>query len=383
MLYIHGRQPFVLPPSIEIETDPNGCRLVWTSCSLLGIPVQSELSALIFQKSLRMKDIKGIQQVDEIIKDVEDSESMLHRGNEEDVSKPNKQMPGESDGGHQDVVNLLGVDTQRVSSFVESSKEIFGSTVVMTIAVITLVNLIDWVSTIAGFLVPFLLIPLNSAISKGYVTSSTQIMNIRDQKSRVVAEALAGIRQIKFTAAEDRWEKRIGTIRERELAMQWRILKFAISIRTSWTSVPILLGMVSLGTYGWINGGASAAVTFTTLTIFRQIERSLGVIPLALTEGANALISCKRIQAHLHSQEIRQSKESGERIAFEDACISWPSQHLGSNQFVLQHLNLEFPAGELSVIYGETGSGKSLLLTAILQEVEIISGKVYTPKGQP
>jgi len=34
-----------------------------------------------------------------------------------------------------------------------------------------------------------------------------------------------------------------------------------------------------------------------------------------------------------------------------------------------------------SVIHGKTGSGKSLLLAAIIGEAEVIAGKVYTPKS--
>lgn len=48
---------------------------------------------------------------------------------------------------------------------------------------------------------------------------------------------------------------------------------------------------------------------------------------------------------------------------------------------MLRNVNLVFPAGKLSVISGKTGSGKSLLLAAVLGEVDKLAGVVKVPRA--
>ncbi|KAF1734922.1 ATP-dependent bile acid permease [Beauveria bassiana] len=47
--------------------------------------------------------------------------------------------------------------------------------------------------------------------------------------------------------------------------------------------------------------------------------------------------------------------------------------------FALSHVNLDFPLNALSIVTGSTGSGKSLLLAALLEEASIRSGRVLRP----
>lgn len=48
--------------------------------------------------------------------------------------------------------------------------------------------------------------------------------------------------------------------------------------------------------------------------------------------------------------------------------------------FNLTDLNVNFPLGKLSVVTGPTGSGKTACLTALLGEMELLSGKSFLPK---
>jgi len=96
----------------------------------------------------------------------------------------------------------------------------------------------------------------------------------------------------------------------------------------------------------------------------------------------DAYVSLKRIGEYLEGPEKDDSiVEPAEHVAFKDATISWPADGEVEDLFTLRHLNLQFPNGELSVVSGRTGSGKSLLLAAILGEVEVLSGKITAPRS--
>ena len=97
----------------------------------------------------------------------------------------------------------------------------------------------------------------------------------------------------------------------------------------------------------------------------------------------DAYVSLKRIGEYLDGPEKDLALvEPAETVAFKDATISWPADSDEvEDLFTLRHVNIEFPNGELSVISGRTGSGKSLLLAAILGEVELLSGQITAPRS--
>jgi ABC-type multidrug transport system fused ATPase/permease subunit len=128
-------------------------------------------------------------------------------------------------------------------------------------------------------------------------------------------------------------------------------------------------------------------------------------------------VSVKRIQDFLAEDEVpdwvsslkrhASSDEEPTKIGFENATLRWNSGNqpdttvkktaavsLGSSTssgestaveeppvFSLSDLHVDFPLGKLSVITGPTGSGKTAILTALLGEMELLSGKSYLPKN--
>ncbi|KAL9608042.1 MAG: hypothetical protein Q9167_007098 [Letrouitia subvulpina] len=108
---------------------------------------------------------------------------------------------------------------------------------------------------------------------------------------------------------------------------------------------------------------------------------SLAIIPEITAEALEAWVSLKRIGDYLQAPEIEAFTIPSKDISFESAAITWPSDDLSedSNRFILRDLSFKFPEGELSVISGPTGSGKSLLLASILGEVERLSGTIKVP----
>ncbi|RUP45403.1 glycosyl hydrolases family 2, TIM barrel domain-containing protein, partial [Jimgerdemannia flammicorona] len=55
------------------------------------------------------------------------------------------------------------------------------------------------------------------------------------------------------------------------------------------------------------------------------------------------------------------------------------SSNRSKQAFQLRGLNLNFPVGELSIVCGPTGAGKTSLLMALLGEMDLVAGYVYLP----
>jgi ABC-type transport system involved in cytochrome bd biosynthesis fused ATPase/permease subunit len=66
--------------------------------------------------------------------------------------------------------------------------------------------------------------------------------------------------------------------------------------------------------------------------------------------------------------------------SFTNATLSWSKPEAEDNQFQLKELDIRFSKGELNLIVGPIGSGKSSLLLALLGEMRVNSGKFHLPR---
>ena len=283
----------------------------------------------------------------------------------------------------QSTVNLIGVDGKRVSDF-SSYQNFFPDSLFKLIVSLTfLISLLGWKPLAAGFTSMLVIMPFNIYFSKCYSKAQDRLMKLRDEKLEIVTEALQGIRQIKFTALEPQWEKKIGEVRARELMSVWDVFCYDAILMTCWITSPIALSVIALAVYAYIHGELSPSVAFVSLGVFRSLETTLSVIPELTTDLLDAWVSIKRIEDYLASPDLVKVTKDGEDISFEKASIAWPSDEDidESDRFVLRDINLTFPKGELSVISGKTGTGKSLMLSAILGEVDLLSGSITVPRG--
>jgi ABC-type multidrug transport system fused ATPase/permease subunit len=113
-------------------------------------------------------------------------------------------------------------------------------------------------------------------------------------------------------------------------------------------------------------------------------------------DALQSLVSLRRIEKYLDSKEVSPIPSLGTQqtpIAFQSATVTWPRDRLSgmpsaantprTRTFVLVDLNLSFPRGALSLVCGKLGSGKSLLLHALLGEADFLTGQVLCPRSPP
>ena len=158
---------------------------------------------------------------------------------------------------------------------------------------------------------------------------------------------------------------------------------FSPNLCSCWITNPILLSATALAVYAYEYGGLTPSVAFTAIGVFNNLEITLAVIPELTTDLIDAKISIERIEKYLSAPEISANTNDAQNISFEKASIAWPSDEEKDEveeRYVLRNVNISFPEKELSVVSGKTGTGKSLLLAAILGEVDVLSGKINVPQ---
>ncbi|KAK0648255.1 hypothetical protein B0T16DRAFT_444367 [Cercophora newfieldiana] len=390
--------------------------LFWTQVTELQIPIRSQLGSLIFEKAMRRKNVKAAIPEDEETKQPEEpkqDEDTNKDDGEEDSSGPDEvgddstkkdQSTKPSDGNgkskdestdqqsRQAVINLMGVDARRVANFNLMAWLFPTSIIRMGFSVWFLVYLLGWIPCTLAVLSVCIVVPINALVSKMYFTIMKRLMKLRDEKLELVKEALQGIRQVKFSAVESQWEKRILELRNRELAALWSYCKIDIAFSACWMVVPILLVVTALGSYAWIHGTLTASVAFVSIGILNTLDSAISFMPVLIRVGINCWVSLKRLEKYLDGPELENISQDGADVAFDDASLAWSLDEKDkedsdaeaaetdeSSRFVLRNVSLTFPRGELSVISGKTGAGKSLLLAAIIGEADRLSGTIYVP----
>ncbi|CAL3962101.1 unnamed protein product [Diplocarpon coronariae] len=378
-------------------------RVNWLMWSEIGVPIRASLTTLIYEKMMKINDCKEPPKNDSGKPD--EADKAINGG----AQKPNgpakgvaktKEATKKADQSQQDIINMFAVDTNQVGVFgaVNQFYIMFASKFVVSVVFLWL--LVGWESLAAGMIAIVVAYPFNKIFATRYGSFQKRLMQARDKKTKVISEALQGIRQIKFSAVESEWAKKINAVRDDELALLWQTKINNLYMTLCGDIAPIFLTVFALATYAYIYGDLLPSVAFTALGVFMQLEGVLGMVPFLFMMGMNAKVSCDRIDVFLRSAEKPENTYPGDSIAFERVSVSFPSNSnvpkevdenegqdedgkSGESRFILRDLTLKFPNRSLSVILGPTGSGKSLLLAAILGEVDVLEGNITVPRPPP
>ncbi|PYH90961.1 P-loop containing nucleoside triphosphate hydrolase protein [Aspergillus ellipticus CBS 707.79] len=337
-------------------------RIIWWAGGYIAPPLRSTLTGLMYTKLLRMKSSSGPSKIDE------------ETGDEGDQEGPSKSQ--------QDVINMFAVDCNQVAIFSIESSQYVNLMGKMMISIVFLWLLIGWQSLCAGLLGMMILFPINQSLARRYGKKQKLLMKVRDKRAAMTTEAMHGIRQIKFSAAENQWAAKLEAVRDEELAMLWstRLNNLYMTIGSEFT--PVVLTALSLTTYSYIYGTLLPSVAFTSISVFLHLEGIVSQIPYLLVTALTAKVSCDRLDKFFRTPEREDNTHPGEAVSFHNASVSFPYDSLDppADQFTLRNLNLAFPNNALSIISGPTGSGKSLLLAAILGEIEVLEGYIHVPR---
>ena len=356
-------------------------RIMWSMIEGVMLPIRSLLTTLLFEKVIRISDVKAAPQAqesspNEALKTDGADNNKTSKGDE--AKKPPRQT-------QQDVINMFAVDSQMIAIMTCNSQMYINFAVRLTLCVAFLWLIVGWPSMLAGMISIAFTFPVNKKLGSRYGKYQQELMQARDKKTQVVTEALKGIRQIKFSAIEDRWAQKIDVVREAELQTLWSAKLATVVMGLASDLTPVLFAVFTLATYSYLEGDLLPSVAFTALSLFIQLEGLTGMMPFMMTMGYNAKVSLDRIEKFLHAPEKLQITTPGNSVSFHNATVSFPSDNkeLDEEAFTLRDISLEFPNNALTVISGPTGSGKSLLLGAILGEAELHSGYITVPTPPP
>lgn len=340
----------------------------WIQWSELGIPIRAQLITAVYRKLLRKS--AG-----------EETSGSLQQPREIRPSPAN---------------SLLASDATTVSKFAAIHYILPLSVIQFLMALAFIKNLLGWQGMLITLLATVASMPINTLIVKRRRNTQKKLRKTRDQKDRVIGEMIRALLHIKLQGTEDIWKQRVKKYRDDELRAEARDFH-AQAISFMWKiASPLVISGVSIFTYAYLEGRTTASVIFTILELLPQLQGTLGLAPLVVQDYLSARTSSRRIESFLRTPDkvsYLQNSPSGDLI-FKNATFAWVTNHKSpvsaaqnpSSRLKLDNVNVHFPVGKLSIVHGDTGSGKSLLFAAMLGEAELSTGVIKAPcavQGSP
>ncbi|KAJ6577627.1 multidrug resistance-associated ABC transporter [Mycena capillaripes] len=369
---------------------------LWSlSTTTLQVRLRNQLNTILFAKTLVRKDVASSAPPPTSSKDKDNKDDANAKPSEVEKKDDEDDFSSKAQ-----IMTLMTTDVDRVSEFAWHLFTLVDSPIEIIVGSIFLYKLLG-VSSLFGLAVTCLFLPLNHFAGKIVVGAQDNLMKARDERVALMNEVLGGIRMLKFMAWERSFEARVIKVREKELKFQKLNYTIEVLWNAIWNGSPMLVTLVSFWHFAVVRKEILTPATAFTSVLFNEMKFALNALPETLINLLQSLVSLRRIEKYLGTAEVSvvpPLDQQSQTIAFRSCTVTWPQDRSAASasasatpsaastprhKFVLVDLTLQFPPGELSLICGKLGSGKTLLLLALLGEADLLSGQMLCPRSPP
>lgn len=307
-----------------------------------------------------------------------------------------------------EIVNYMQLDANRMEGVATSVHIIWDGLFQVLGYTALLLNFLG-PSVFAGIAILLTLIPLNAYFYEKLSVTRSSVLKATDSRVKLTNEVLQGVRAVKSYNWERAFENILFNVRETELNNLKKGAKYRGLLVGLMSAAPALVASVTLAVYSALGNQLSPAKVFTALALFNQLRFPLIFYPMVINTLAEGKSSLARLTKFFNSEEVIDYVERVENeeqdalhaasgsdsvVAIRDGTFSWTcisstsindtdrdSSCLSSSSKILRNINLDVKKGELVAVIGSVGSGKTMLLNALLGELYKDEGRVRV-KGE-
>lgn len=317
--------------------------------------------------------------------------------------------------------NLVAIETNQLMWFLFLCPNLWAMPVQIIMGIILLHHLLG-VSALVGAAVIVLLAPIQYFIATKLAEAQKSTLDYSTERLKKTNEILKGIKLLKLYAWEHIFCKNVEETRMKELtSLKTFALHTSLSIFMN-AAIPIAAVLATFVTYAYSNDEPlQPAQAFASLSLFHILVTPLFLLSTVVRFAVKAIVSVQKLNEFLLSDEIGDdSWRGGDNSVAYESCKKHTGLHTkainrrqplryqlenyeqssrrqtrpvetddiaikvtngyfswGSGLATLSNINIRIPTGQMTMIVGQVGCGKSSLLLAILGEMQTLEGKVH------
>ncbi|KIR68936.1 cadmium ion transporter [Cryptococcus bacillisporus CA1873] len=283
------------------------------------------------------------------------------------------------------------------ASFLDFSAPMTLDLVMQPVQIVVGLGLLIWTlrySALVGLAVLALVGPLQSFMFAAMVRISQSQLTYIDARVRLLSEAIASIRAVKLFAYVSFFSNKVTELRKKELVFLKKNGFYRASMNATMAFIPTLADVLTFITYGLTGHSLTPAIIFSGLQYFNVLKTPIAFLPMCFTAISDVLVGIERIDALLRAEEMPEGVNVQEDARwavnvkgdFEFEKVNESKNDNGSAEtkkeqakieekpFRLEDIDLRIPKGALVCIIGRVGSGKSALLSGMINEMKQMEG---------
>ena len=292
-----------------------------------------------------------------------------------------------------EILNYIQVDSEKLNFLFTSLPSIIIIPINISVSFYALFSLFG-ISFLVGIAILIIMVLIIWLVQYFYLKNTKIVLKKKDRRMRITTHSLHIIKILKLFGWEDEFKQKIEEKRNDEL-INIKALFNLIAVRNFVNSnLSILTSLASIGGYALINGPMDISTLFTSTQLIDEVSVPTINIPQYIADLKSLMISLNRIQSFLLVKDINYHKiekdilkqkdnkeeelENKDEIAIQyincDFGIKGEKNgELNENKILLKGVNLTINKEELVIMIGETGSGKSCLINAILNNLDLFN----------
>ena len=304
----------------------------------------------------------------------------------------------QSAGGYSKIFTLMHADVERCF---QQMTGMLGLTLYLPTQAILGIGYMGYVMSwpvIAGIIVLAITLPFSYRIANQMVAFFVERMMKADSRTKSVHELIENIRGVKFYGWEDEYVSEIMSFRKPEVEIIESLLGKLAQLLSLMNLSPYLFQVSILIVYAmWDEESLDTERVYMSLALTQVVRSSVRVIPFCYSAFVQNRIAFKRIQDFLVRDEAPMDpplKLDG-RVTVKDGRFGWtrvppkskksrkvqekPAADAPQAAATVHLTNLDFTAekGELVLILGKVGTGKSTFLQGLLKEAADSKGDLH------
>ena len=271
--------------------------------------------------------------------------------------------------GEGEKINLVEIDAEKIGFFFFWAPKIITFPIKIAISLYLLFNIFGhiFIYALLGLGVVLAIIVFFQSM---YNRNIKYLLKFKDKRMKIVTYVFQVLKNIKLNSWDDEFIKRIDQKREEEMKMISTQYNLEVAIGLLNKNLNLILLTLSLSIYVIVKDQLEISSLFASFQLINTITIPLKIIPIFLAQLVGNLVSIQRLQFFLLSEEHKNNIEKN----VNDTSTIFKFENLNfevKNITLLENINFTAKKNELIGIIGPTGSGKTCLLNAIMNNYNI------------